>query len=139
MSELHATQMEAHATSSVKFDTKENLVQSAPPYIDETLIAAEALSIRRGHKTGVSRVLRGEMNVSSSTPQFPSHHIPRSSTQENEQLRSELQDIRSKLQDTRRQLDELRVLVLRTIPAARPSSSSNQLDQDDGDEHLDDD
>ncbi|PON78361.1 hypothetical protein PanWU01x14_019990 [Parasponia andersonii] len=111
MSGLRATQMETHATSSGEFDAEENPVQSAPPRIDETLITAEVLGVYRGHKTGVGRVLRGEMNVSSSTPQFPSHQTPRSSTQENEQLRSELQD-------TRRQLDELRAVVLQTIPAA---------------------
>ncbi|PON77166.1 hypothetical protein PanWU01x14_027850 [Parasponia andersonii] len=103
MSELCATQMEAHATSSGEFDIEENPVQSAPPRIDETLIAAEALGVRRGHRTGIGRVLRGEMN------------------------------------DTQRQLDELRALVLWIIPAARPSSSSNQPDQDDEDEYLDDD
>ncbi|PON53691.1 hypothetical protein PanWU01x14_200330 [Parasponia andersonii] len=99
--------MEAHATSSDEFDIDENPVQSVPPRIDETLIATEALGVRRGHRTGVRRVLRGEMAASSSTPQFPSHQTPRPSTQENEQLCFELQDTRSELQDTQRQLDEL--------------------------------
>ncbi|PON68713.1 hypothetical protein PanWU01x14_093200 [Parasponia andersonii] len=35
--------------------------------------------------------------------------------------------------------NELRVLVLRTVPIARPSPSSNQPDQDDEDQYLDDD
>ncbi|PON90400.1 hypothetical protein TorRG33x02_136850 [Trema orientale] len=75
MVEIRPTQLQSQASSSAPGSS----TQSAPPRIDETLIADEVLGVRRGYRREVGLKLKGAASTSSTAASPPrDHSVPNS-------------------------------------------------------------
>ena len=67
MEQIKLTQTQALSSASSADCGSLDSSASAPAYIDERLIADEVLGVRRGHRTGVGRIMKGKGKASSSS------------------------------------------------------------------------